>query len=127
MASISLTTQVSAGGDSARLDGTVAVKTPAPQPKSASLSRDQVKLSVAAQVKMMHHQGLNPTVIAAQMGIPVSQVNSYLPGATSAAPAAPAAQHPAASDTDAAPAAAKATAVPANVVPPTASAPKANA
>ena len=53
----------------------------------ASLQSDTVKLSLAATIKQMHLQGYTLTVIAAQLGISVKQVDSYLPGVAQTASA----------------------------------------
>lgn len=42
---------------------------------------------MSANIKLMHHQGLSPTLIASQLGISVKQVDSYIPGMTQAAAA----------------------------------------
>ncbi len=61
---------------------------PTSQPPPSTLKDDSVKLSMAANIKLMHHEGLSPTIIASQLGISVKQVNSYIPGITQAAAAA---------------------------------------
>ncbi len=45
---------------------------------SGNLKEDTVKLSVAAQAKMMHRQGLSASVIAASLGTNVASVDGYL-------------------------------------------------
>ena len=55
----------------------------AAQPETASktaavLKPDTVKLSTAAQVKMMHRAGQSPALIAATLGTNVASVNGYL-------------------------------------------------
>jgi hypothetical protein len=54
----------------------------------AAPQQDQVKLSLSAQVHALYHQGMSANQIAANLGIPVKSVSSYLPGSTPAAPAA---------------------------------------
>lgn len=54
----------------------------------AAMKADTVKLSLAANIKLMHHRGLSPANIAAQLGMPLKQVDSYLPSVTQAASAA---------------------------------------
>jgi hypothetical protein len=49
---------------------------------------DTVKLSLSAQVHALYHQGMSANQIAANLGMPVKSVSSYLPGSTPAAPAA---------------------------------------
>ncbi len=51
--------------------------TPA-KPAPAVLKPDTVKLSVAAQAKMMHRQGQSPALIAAMLGTNVAAVDGYL-------------------------------------------------
>ncbi len=51
------------------------------QPAS-TLKDDTVKLSLAANIKLMHHQGLSPSIIASRLGVSVKQVDTYIPGAT---------------------------------------------
>ena len=46
--------------------------------ESASLKPDTVKLSPAAQAKMMHREGQIPALIAATLGTNVSAVDGYL-------------------------------------------------
>jgi len=54
--------------------------------RSPSTMRDDtVKISLAANIKLMHLQGMSPSVIASRLGVPVKQVDTYIP---SAAPAA---------------------------------------
>jgi hypothetical protein len=82
---------------------TEAVKT------SAGIKQDTVKLSLAAQIKMMHHQGQSAGQIAASLGTSVASVDGYLgvkaaqqAPVASPAPAAPtesASESPAASPT----------------------------
>jgi hypothetical protein len=43
-----------------------------------SLKDDTVKLSVAAQAKMMHKEGLSASVIAASLGTDIASVDGYL-------------------------------------------------
>lgn len=45
---------------------------------SGSLKDDTVKLSIAAQAKMMHRQGLSASVIAASLGTNVASIDGYL-------------------------------------------------
>lgn len=45
---------------------------------SGSLRDDTVKLSIAAQAKMMHRQGLSASVIAASLGTNVASIDGYL-------------------------------------------------
>lgn len=45
---------------------------------SNNLKDDTVKLSMAAQAKMMHRQGLSPSIIAANLGTNVAAVDDYL-------------------------------------------------
>jgi hypothetical protein len=45
---------------------------------TANLKQDTVKLSLSAQIKSMHHQGLSPALIAAQLGTSVVSVDGYL-------------------------------------------------
>jgi hypothetical protein len=70
---------------------------------------DTIKLSLAANIQLMHHQGLSPSIIASRLGISVKQVDTYIPGAAQAAPAAvpAAASAPEAPETKAAPASPK--------------------
>ncbi|HEV2485527.1 MAG TPA: hypothetical protein VGT08_08340 [Terracidiphilus sp.] len=57
----------------------------------ATLKSDTVKLSLAANIKLLHHQGMSPSGIAARLGLSVKLVDGYIPGSTStAATAAPA-------------------------------------
>ena len=53
-------------------------------PPAATLEADSVKLSLAANIKLMHHQGLSPSIIASRLGISLKQVDSYIPGTTQA-------------------------------------------
>lgn len=57
------------------------------QASSATLKEDTVKLSVAAQAKLMHQQGKSPALIAASLGVKVAAVDGYL-GIKAAAPVA---------------------------------------
>lgn len=59
------------------------VATPSVQP-ATTLKADTMKLSLAANVKSMHQQGISPSVIAAQLGVSVKQVYGYIPGYNSA-------------------------------------------
>jgi hypothetical protein len=82
------------------------VKTATPQStttedSSATLKPDTVKLSTAAQAKLMHREGQSPSVIAATLGTNVAAIDGYLnikvtvstaTTATSTAQAEPAAQ-----------------------------------
>lgn len=43
---------------------------------------DTVKISLAASIKLMHHQGLSDSIIASRVGMSVKEVDSYLPGST---------------------------------------------
>jgi hypothetical protein len=52
--------------------------TGAPSQPDGGFKDDTVKLSLAAQAKMMHRQGLSPAVIAANLGTNVKTVDSYL-------------------------------------------------
>lgn len=78
----------------------------------AALKPDTVKLSAAAQARMMHRQGQSPALIAAMLGTNVASVDGYLnikvaaavtpaptpvatPEPAQAAPAEPAAGKPA--------------------------------
>lgn len=126
MANIAFMPQTSGVSASAPAAGPAAGETKVPAQQLASLSGDSVKLSVAAQVKMMHHQGLSPNTISAQVGIPVSQVNSYLPGSGPAAPSVTAGPQSASSEPKAAPTAATASAPPIVALPSSAPATKAN-
>ena len=45
---------------------------------SGNLKEDTVKLSVAGQAKQMHQQGLSASVIAANLGTSVADVDGYL-------------------------------------------------
>jgi hypothetical protein len=45
---------------------------------SGNLKDDTVKLSVAAQAKMMHRQGLSASVIASSLGTNVASIDGYL-------------------------------------------------
>jgi len=45
---------------------------------SGELQPDTVKLSLAAQAKLMHREGQSPALIAANLGANISDVNSYL-------------------------------------------------
>ena len=73
----------------------------------ATLHPDTVKLSLAAQAKMMHQAGQSPALIAATLGTNVASVDGYLnikvaaPAAATPAPAPAAQPEPA---TEAAPA-----------------------
>lgn len=55
---------------------------------AAALKSDSVKLSMAANIKLMYHQGLSLTLIASRLGVSVKQVESYIPGVSTAASAA---------------------------------------
>lgn len=58
---------------------------------AATLKSDTVKLSLAANIMLLHHQGMSPSGIAATLGVSVKQVDGYIPVSTSsAATAAPA-------------------------------------
>lgn len=108
----------------ANLAQTAAASRPAQvQPETESkaapavLKQDTVKLSAAAQARMMHRQGQSPALIAAMLGTNVASVDGYLnikvaapvsatptpaptaqaaPSAPAAAPEEPAASKPAA-------------------------------
>jgi hypothetical protein len=77
---------VSTGSTQIRL--TAAATAPPSVPSASTLIADTVKLSLAANVKLMHQQGVSPSVIASQLGISVKQVYGYIPGYNSAAPTA---------------------------------------
>jgi hypothetical protein len=49
-----------------------------PTAKTASLQPDTVKLSAAAQAKMMHRQGQSAALIAATLGTDIKSVDGYL-------------------------------------------------
>jgi hypothetical protein len=55
---------------------------------AAALKADTVKLSLAANIKLLYHQGRSPSAIASTLGISVKQVNGYIPGASSTIPTA---------------------------------------
>ena len=55
-----------------------------------ALREDTVKISLAANIKLMHLQGMSPSVIASRLGVPVKQVDTYIPGAAPAAAPPPA-------------------------------------
>ena len=52
--------------------------------QAGSLKPDSVKLSIAGNVKLMHHQGLSNSIIAAQLGLSAKQVEDYYPTTTTA-------------------------------------------
>lgn len=72
---ISNTAQITSTNKSA---STQPVSTVATEQTSGNLKEDTVKLSVAAQAKMMHRQGLSASVIAASLGTSVASVDGYL-------------------------------------------------
>jgi len=74
--SVSAATQVRPAADAAKA---------AP---AATLKSDTVKLSLAANIKLMHHQGMSASIIASRLGVSVKQVDGYIPGSTVATPAA---------------------------------------
>lgn len=57
---------------------TQAASTASTDQASGNLKEDTVKLSVAAQAKMMHRQGLSASVIAASLGTNVASIDGYL-------------------------------------------------
>ena len=94
MANISFMPQVSAMDRTPATETQAFPKIPNPPQPVPDLGNETVKLSVGAQVKLMYHQGLSPTTIAAQMGMSASQLSGYLPGSTPIAPAVPVAPQP---------------------------------
>jgi len=46
---------------------------------------DTVKISLAASIKLMHHQGMSDSTIASRVGMSVKEVDTYLPGSTETA------------------------------------------
>lgn len=47
---------------------------------------DTVKISVAASIKLLHHQGLSDSIIASRVGMSVKEVDTYLPSSTQTSP-----------------------------------------
>ncbi len=91
------TSSANAASTANQIRSTGAAKAAAPslQPQS-TLKDDTVKLSLAANIKLMHHQGLSPSIIASRLGVSVKQVDTYIPGLQQAAAAAvaPASSNP---------------------------------
>lgn len=83
------TSSANAASGANLIHSTGAAKAAAPsvQPQS-TLKNDTVKLSLAANITLMHHQGLSPSIIASRLGISVKQVDTYIPGLKQAAVAA---------------------------------------
>jgi hypothetical protein len=75
LSSMSSATQAASTGNSTTVQ---AVSTTTANHTSANLQTDTVKLSVAAQAKMMHRQGLSASVIAANLGTNVASIDGYL-------------------------------------------------
>ena len=79
MAAITLSNVTSQNAAQATtISKTAPVHADSPVSESASLQPDTVKLSPAAQAKMMHRQGQSPALIAATLGTNVSAVDGYL-------------------------------------------------
>ena len=79
MASMAISAATSSSPVQATTSASVAaVHTEAVASSSSRLGSDTVKISVAAQAKMMHRQGMSPSVIASTLGAQVSDVNGYL-------------------------------------------------
>jgi hypothetical protein len=71
---------------------TAAAQSESPAQASPGFEEDTVKLSAAAQAKLMHRQGQSPALIAATLGTDVKSIDGYLgiqiAAAASAMPAA---------------------------------------
>ncbi len=92
MASVALSTAPSSIAANSTLNPAPAAKSApdlssAPARPSATLQPDTVKLSVAAQVKLLHRQGIPVSRIASSLGTNVAAIDKYL-GITIAQPAA---------------------------------------
>jgi hypothetical protein len=73
--SLSGATQTASVG---KTTSTQAASTGTTDQANGNLKEDTVKLSVAAQAKMMHRQGLSASVIAASLGTNVASIDGYL-------------------------------------------------
>jgi hypothetical protein len=75
LGNMSSAAQINSTGKTA---STQAASTTSTDQASGNLKEDTVKLSVAAQAKMMHRQGLSASVIAASLGTSVASIDGYL-------------------------------------------------
>jgi hypothetical protein len=71
----SATASYSASGSSTSATSTTSTET---QAATAQQQEETVKLSSAAQAKLLHQQGQSVTAIAASLGTTTKQVNDYL-------------------------------------------------
>lgn len=77
------TSNAAAASNTNQVHSASVAKTASTSVGAAGIAKDDtVKISVAASIKLMHHQGLSDSIIASRVGMSVKQVDTYLPSST---------------------------------------------
>jgi hypothetical protein len=83
-AAISTNVASASAGAANPIQAASAAKASAAATPATALKSDTVKLSFAAQIRSLHHQGISPSQIASRLGVSVTVVSGYIPGSAAA-------------------------------------------